>query len=201
MFDLGIFLGKFFWRLLKLSGIVTVAQSMPVNNLVHSPIVVGVVKWLPLMVVILAVSGEIIIPKSNFEIAKETVNKNFSDPKGHFKLAQTAGENNDYILAETEFRLASNLSENGLNNVLGLTSEMNEIRKAVFPQEAVSREIAGWEKLISTRPNFRDGLLNLAVRYWQIDNNEAAQKNFVQARKLDPNNKTVQKVNELLEEK
>ncbi|MBU1500171.1 hypothetical protein KKE48_04875, partial [Patescibacteria group bacterium] len=55
-----------------------------------------------------------------------------------------------------------------------------------------------WEKVIETKPEYRDVLLRLALLNWRIFNNDKAEEYWQKANNLDPNKEEVQKVGEII---
>lgn len=62
----------------------------------------------------------------------------------------------------------------------------------------VRQEIASWEKILETRPNYRDVYLRLAILNYQVGEIKQAQSDWEKANYLDPNNEEVIKVGKII---
>jgi len=62
----------------------------------------------------------------------------------------------------------------------------------------IEQEVSSWEKILETKPEYRDILLRLALLNWKIYNNDKAKEYWEKASYLDPNNAEVQKVGEII---
>src|SRR3989338_11058040 len=98
-------------------------------------------------------------PQTLFDIAKEK--------QDHKTLAQIFLQNNDYLRAKEEFKLA------GID--------------FITEPEIVMAEITKWEKLIIKYPNYRDGYIKLAILYWKISDFDKTKNFLSRALELDPN--------------
>lgn len=59
--------------------------------------------------------------------------------------------------------------------------------------------ITDWEKIVKLYPNYRDGWLQLAVRYNQVGDKEKALNALEKAREIDPNNETVKSLEKIIQ--
>lgn len=48
-----------------------------------------------------------------------------------------------------------------------------------------------WEQILTERPDYRDGWIQLAALYYQLGNKEKAKEAISQAKNLDPNNENI----------
>ena len=184
---------------MRLTGVVALLQSAPVQFLWHSPTLSVPRQWLVPIVVVGLVLAKILLSNSEFEEAKLMVQSHPFDASAHFSLAMTAAKKDDFVLAEKEFAIANQLTKKSNNQqVFGATSEVEEARESVFPEEAVEEEIDELEQVLINKPGYRDVLLKLAVLYWQIEEIDKAREYFEKARILDPNNEVVGEVGKLI---
>lgn len=199
MIEFFTFLGRFWWKLARLTGVVALAQSRPAQFLWHSPTLSFTRQWLVPFAVVGLVLAKVLFSNSEFEEAKRRVQSRPLDASAHFQLAVTAAKEDDFVLAEKEFTLANQLIKKSKSQrVLGAISEMEVARKLVFPEEAVMEEIYELEQVLINKPGYRDILLKLAVLNWQIEKIDKAREYFEKARILDPNNEMVGEVGELI---
>ena len=59
--------------------------------------------------------------------------------------------------------------------------------KAVPKQETVYQ----WEQILTERPDYRDGWIELATLYYELGEKEKAKEAISQAKNLDPNNENI----------
>lgn len=76
--------------------------------------------------------------------------------------------------------------------------EQKTYLKNLQEKTRIEQEISKWEKILETKPNYRDVLLRLALLHYQIYNQEKSQENWLKANYLDPNNQEVQKVGQII---
>ena len=199
MRDFLVFLGRFLKRVTNLSGAPALVGSRPVQFVWYSPpLRFARQGFIPLVIIGLLALG-IGLPVSPFDKAKRLVASRPDDFKSHLSLAGAAAGEDDFELAEREYAKASQImNQLDKNEVLGITSEFEDVRKIVFPEETVREEIAELEATLEDQPGYRDLLLRLAVLYWQVYDEPQSQAYFEEARNLDPNNEIVKEVGELL---
>lgn len=120
-------------------------------------------------------------PKTQFQLLKEKIVKNPADYEAHLQLAEAFLKNNQYQEAENEllqFR------------VLGVsTSRFGQLlqQKLLQNPNDIKRLITGWEKIVTEKPGYRDGWLQLAYLNYKIYEDEKAKDYLAKALDLDPN--------------
>lgn len=72
-----------------------------------------------------------------------------------------------------------------------MLSEQTKIKKN---QEIIYQ----WEEIVKKYPDFRDGWLQLAYNYLKNNELEKAKEALIQAKILDPNNKTIAELEKIL---
>jgi cytochrome c-type biogenesis protein CcmH/NrfG len=75
------------------------------------------------------------------------------------------------------------------SRVLGLQSQVNVDHKNIY----------AWEQILSERPDYRDGWIQLANLYYQSGDKIEAKTAILKAKELDPNNETVLSFEKFLE--
>lgn len=193
MRDVGIFLGKLSWRLLTVVGVVPVAQSRPIKFLWHSPPLSFSRKWLPVLVLLVMLGLTVTVRLDAFEIARRFVLHSPFTYSAHLRLAEAAVLAADYPLAKNELAMAESLlALGGDTRVLGVTGDMDQVRKLVFPEAALRAQVTELETEILKRPDSRDMALRLALLYWRLGETDKANDYLNRAAKLDPNNTWVE---------
>lgn len=76
--------------------------------------------------------------------------------------------------------------------------EQKTFLKNLQEKTKIEQQISEWEKILETKPNYRDILLRLTLLHYQIYNQEKAQENWLKVNYLDPNNQEVQKVGQII---
>lgn len=75
---------------------------------------------------------------------------------------------------------------------------LRKAEEAVTRPEKIRQEIESWEKILETRPEYRDVYLRLSLLNLSLYNNEAAKLSWERASYLDPNSEEVQEVGEII---
>lgn len=196
MTEFGEFVGKFSFRMAQHIGIVAMVQSPIVKNVVHSPALLFVVGWVGPLVLVLLIVIEAGVPVSGFDAAKKTVGLLPYQGLHHMNLAVAAARVNDYQVAEREISIASQLGAPRDNRVLGAV--WNGAEMEIFPRRFVFEEIKELETMTGIYSGYRDLLLNLALKYWQVNASDKANDYWERAYYLDPNNTEVVRVAQVL---
>ncbi len=103
---------------------------------------------------------------------------------GNFFLAQGA-----QMLAKQEFSLAPALANGpGKEQVLGAAAE--GLRHADGESKLLETDLADWQKIISEKPDYRDGYIQAAFLAYRLKNLDAARMYIDKALLLDPNFET-----------
>lgn len=136
---------------------------------------------------IILIGYSLFLPKNQFQQAKEHLVQNPNDFQAHLILAQEFLKNNQFKQAEKEL-LAIQASS---TQVLGEDNNFNLERlwqkKHYSDPKDIRQLIAGWEKVVVEKPDYRDAYLQLAWLHYQIFENEKAKNYLQKALILDPN--------------
>lgn len=131
------------------------------------------------------------LPKDKFQLAKERLVKNPNDFEAHLILAEEYLVNNQIEEAEEELVAVSSIqpSIDSKQQVLGLSSRLGGLwlRWQEKKPEEVEKLITEWEEIISEKPDYRDGYLQLALLHYKLFENEKAKECLQKAIELDPN--------------
>lgn len=76
--------------------------------------------------------------------------------------------------------------------------EQKEYEKSSNQKLIIEKEIISWEKILETKPEYRDVFLRLSLLNWQLFQTDQAKIYWDKANYLDPNNLDVQKVGEII---
>lgn len=68
----------------------------------------------------------------------------------------------------------------------GQNLKVKNLELQLTQKNKIEAEIISWEEIVTKKPNYRDGWLNLAFLYRQISDNEKAQEAILKAKTLDP---------------
>jgi len=79
-----------------------------------------------------------------------------------------------------------------------LAKEWQRVSEKLKEPEELRAKIEYWEKVLKEKPEYRDGLLRLAVLYYQVYEDEKAKKAWQGAWRLDPNGEEVKMVGRLI---
>jgi len=133
-------------------------------------------------------------PKNPFQILKEKIVKTPYDYEAHLQLAEVYLQNNQYQKAENELWQL---------RVLGTsTSRFGQLLQQKLLQNPadIKRLIAGWERIVDQKPNYRDGWLQLAYLNYKIYEDEKAKVYLTKALELDPNFTPARELEKIIEE-
>lgn len=134
------------------------------------------------ILIALSVFGSFFLPKDKFQQIKERLINNPMDYEAHLVLAEEFLKNNQFEEAEKELTLKT-------QNVLGISSRLELLwqKKHYSDPKDIQRLLAAWEKIVSEKPNYRDGYLQLAYLHYKLYENEKAKEYLKKALELDPN--------------
>lgn len=136
--------------------------------------------------VVIFIAGIVIIsfflPKDRFQQTKERLINNPMDYEAHLVLAEEFLKNNQFEEAEKELTLKT-------QNVLGINSRLELLwqKKHYSDPKDIRRLITAWEQIITEKPNYRDGYLQLTYLYYKLYETEKAKECLQKALELDPN--------------
>lgn len=122
------------------------------------------------------------LPLTVLEKSQIKARNQLNNPRAHLELAEELLRNQNLIAAQKELELARALIDNESGSV-----ELNSVEKKVYQIDALAKEVIRWEKISRDYPNFRDGHLQLAYYYYQLNRLEKAKENLAIALNLDPN--------------
>ena len=196
MNELGVFLGKMSWRLLQHSGMVEVIRAPLWEAVGKSPAFKFLVGWAGPVTLVMILGIQISVPVSAFELARQILVKHPETADSHLQMAVAMAMASDYRLAEQEYAKAQDLLPPQNEGVLG--AALRETERVVFPKVFLYQEIEAPEEHLERYPGYRDSLLILATKYWQLNELVRAKEAWEQAFMLDPNNPEVVRIGELL---
>lgn len=139
-------------------------------------------------------------PKTNLEKTKVRLMNNPSSIVAHLKLAELAANYQDWKLAKSELRIASKLAGFSQISDPDLSLRFKRADKQINYEHFLKEEAFRWTQLTKIQPSYRDGFLQLALIYYQLNNIDLAITYWDIAWKLDPNNEYVISVGKLLKE-
>lgn len=150
--------------------------------------------WIPLglLIIVAAILISSELPKNRSQTAKERLVKNPRDFEARLILAEEYLKNNRIEEAEKELRLAQSLQPHEIQLHLLWQKKMS------LNPEDIGQLIEFWEKIVSERPFYRDGFLQLASLSFKIGQKDAAQNYLQRALEIDPNFEAGLKLKEAL---
>ncbi|MBU3956928.1 hypothetical protein KKI19_01420 [Patescibacteria group bacterium] len=154
--------------------------------------------------VVFLLIGSFFLPKNSFQQAKHSLLKNSGDFQAQLVLAEELLANNQFEEAEKMLLLAQNQINLSDNQVLGeqTNPQLEELwqKKYYSDPEDIKKLITAWEKIVSEKPNYRDGYLQLAYLHYKLYENEKAQECLEKAIELDPNYELARELKKILED-
>jgi len=93
------------------------------------------------------------------------------------------------IFVVVSFFLLKEENDRRNQRILGLQTELKTDQKTAFD----------WEQILTERPDYRDGWIQLAAIYHKLGNKEKAMVALEQAKLLDPTNETILSFEKILE--
>ncbi len=150
---------------------------------------------------ILLVVASLFLQKSPFQSAKERLTKDPHDFEAHLLLAEEYLENNQLGEAEKELLLAQEFKVKD-NQVLGqrTSASLDELwqRKREANPEEIKKSIQSWKEIITEKPDYRDGYLQLALLHYKLYEDKKAEEYLQEALTIDPNFEAAKQLEELL---
>ena len=144
----------------------------------------------------------LLLPKNRFQLAKERLVRDPNDFEAHLILVEEYLINNQIEEAERELIAVSSIQPVAGSNqqVLGLSSRLDELwlRWQEKKPEEVEKLITEWEEIISEKPDYRDGYLQLALLHYQLYENKRAKEYLQKALELDPNFEAAREMEKIL---
>jgi tetratricopeptide (TPR) repeat protein len=122
----------------------------------------------------------LLLPKNQFQQAKEHLVKNPNDFEAHLILAEEFLKNNQFEKAEKELLMAQTQEPN---------SKLEKLwqKKHYSDPKDIEKLIQAWEEILFEKPDYRDAYLNLAWLHHQNYKDQKAKENLEKAIALDPN--------------
>lgn len=117
-----------------------------------------------------------------------------TNPQIHFALSLVYQKTNNYPEAKKELLLALEVSPDSAT----ILKELNKVQATLQAPGKINEEIKYWEKEVTLKPDYRDGYIQLAVRYFELYRTEEAKKAIEKAYTLDPNFQTTKKLREII---
>jgi tetratricopeptide (TPR) repeat protein len=128
-----------------------------------------------------------------FVLLQDLVELDPNNPSHHFQLARVYQAANNWEEAQKELQLALTLSDTPT-----IREELSKVQITIAEPAKIAGEIAFWEKEMTTKPDYRDGWLQLAVRYYQLKKTEEARYALSKAYEIDPNFDPTKKLQEII---
>lgn len=101
----------------------------------------------------------------------------------HYKLAKALQKNGNFEEAVREFLIAKEL---GVPANL-VNDSLIQIQDSKVTHLKISTDLERWKKIVSEKPDYRDGWYQIALLEWRLSNNTEAKNALIKALELDPN--------------
>lgn len=144
------------------------------------------------------------LPKDRFQLTKERLVKNPNDFAAHLILAEEYLKNNQFDKAEKELLTAEQITILGYSDARVLGEAADSTLKSLWQKkqesdpEDIEKLIKYWEQIISEKPDYRDGYLQLALLHYKLYENEKAKEYLQKALELDPNFEPAREIEKML---
>jgi tetratricopeptide (TPR) repeat protein len=155
-----------------------------------------------LLLILLAVLifPSFLLPHSSFEKAKLSILINLKDPNAHLTLSEIAAYNSDWSLAQKEIEKArETLDIDGNKSIAGISSRFEEAADKANRETLINEKIEYWQAIVQTQPEYKDAYLQMALLYFQLNQQNRAITYWHKAWLLNPNEADVIAVGKLLE--
>ncbi len=143
-------------------------------------------------------SGEASLNSGDYQEAHQTLSQavllDNTNPQIHFALSKVYQKTHNYEEAKKELLLALEVSPDSMT----ILKELNKVQTTLSEPGKIDEEISYWEREVKIKPDYRDGHLQLAVRYYQLYKIEEAKLALEKAFQLDPNFETTKKLREII---
>lgn len=113
----------------------------------------------------------------------------------HFKLGRALQKNGNFDDSIREFLIAKEL---GLQPTL-VNDALIQIQNSKISYVKVSGELAKWQKIVTEKPDYRDGWYQLSLLQWRISEIDQAKQSITKAIEIDPNYKPAVEFRNFLE--
>jgi len=131
-----------------------------------------------LLILILNISA----PQTSVDRLKTQLLQNPDSPQLHDDFGEILLALNQLELARREFSRA------------GSTQKIQEVTLLQQKPSILQNDILKWQKIASTRPDYRDAYLKLALLHWQLYRPFDTKKFLQISRRLDPNNEDLAQI-------
>lgn len=132
--------------------------------------------------------------QQSYQLLKEAIELAPNNPSLHFQLSQLYKNTNNWPEAQKELLIALELSPDSLS----IKKELTGVQKTLLEPKQVEEELTFWKKEIAAKPDYRDGWIQLAVRYYELYQLEDAKIALSKAYQLDPNFEATKKLMEVI---
>ena len=134
--------------------------------------------------------------------AKLAVMLSPNDISNHLLLVQEYLGQGNMDSVERELTLADSLNTKHLklntNKVLGETlSPLKILEEIKAEPQKIKNEISFWEKVVASKPDYRDAYLQLSILHYQIYETQKAKAYLEKAREIDPNFESTKNLEEI----
>lgn len=135
------------------------------------------------------------ITKSKFDVGHWPLSA-----KKHLQFSQTLFNNNKEDQAVEEYKKAKALYQplSFLDLNQKTKKKLKKTEELIFQAENTRKKIDYWETVLKNKPHSRDILLNLTALSYKLWQDEKAQDYWQKAFYLDPNNKKVLELGEII---
>lgn len=117
-----------------------------------------------------------------------------NNPSLHFQLSQLYKVTNNWPEAQRELLVALELSPTSSS----IQTELIKVQQTLAEPDKITAELNFWEKEVQSKPDYRDGWIQLAVRHYELYHAAEAKTALDKAAALDPNFETIKKLREII---
>lgn len=138
------------------------------------------------------------VPKDQFQQVKEDILQDPRHIEARLELIEIYLKNNQFAEAEDELKKLESLE--GAKNLDSVIAALWQIKYQEDPKE-LEKQTNQWEKLLASRPDYRDGWLKLTLLYLKLGENGKAQKALETALSLSPNYEITKELEKFIQKK
>jgi tetratricopeptide (TPR) repeat protein len=132
--------------------------------------------------------------QTSYQLLKDAIMLAPNNPSLHFQLSQLYKTTNNWEEAQKELLVALELSPNSTS----IRSELEKVQTTMSEPGKVAEELNFWKREVESKPDYRDGWVQLAVRHFELYQNYEAKIALEKANSLDPNFETIKKLREII---
>ena len=172
----------------------------PPKKEVKNKIPLANIQTLTLLLLFLIFLGNHLYPKKEITQAQLGIKNWPLSPKEHLQMAKAYFNTGYEEQSVEEFKKAEALySSFSFLDILGNTKkQLEEIEKLLSHPKKIRQDINYWETVLKIKPHYRDVFLRLSILNYQLYQHEKTKEYWEKAFYLDPNNKIVQEVGQIL---